>query len=207
MKHERQASPEMTSLSKIVVGYDGSESSRRALDRAAALTGYGSQLTVVSVARKPRDLEGSRRLLSDASERLLRSRAFAQLDERVGDPADEVAAATERQADLLIVGTGKNALQRLLLGSVSTELVHRSPCDVLVARSGPPHGDRSRFRRYVGSSERAWCDTELRPDWAWNWFRSASPPLRAEGSTALSYRPLADASHVPARPGWQASRQ
>jgi len=135
MKHERQGSPEMTSLSKIVVGYDGSESSRRALDRAAALTGYGSQLTVVSVARKPRDLEGSRRLLSDASERLLRSRAFAQLDERVGDPADElVAAATERQADLLIVGTGKNALQRLLLGSVSTELVHRSPCDVLVAR-------------------------------------------------------------------------
>jgi nucleotide-binding universal stress UspA family protein len=120
---------------KIVVGYDGSESAGRALERAAELSGYGTQLTVVSVARDPSGFEWSRRLLSEASDRLLRLRTFAQLDERVGDPAEELlAAVAERGADLLVVGNGKTALQRFLLGSVSTKLVHDAPCDVLVAR-------------------------------------------------------------------------
>jgi len=42
---------------KIVVGYDGSDSAKRALDRAAGLTGTGSLLTVVIVAPSPSDLE------------------------------------------------------------------------------------------------------------------------------------------------------
>jgi nucleotide-binding universal stress UspA family protein len=125
----------MGKTGKIVVGYDGSESAGRALDRAAELSGYGTQLTVVSVARDSNGFEQIRRLLSEASERLLRLRTFAQLDERVGDPAEQlIAAVGERGADLLIVGNGKTALQRLLLGSVSTKLVHDAPCDVLVTR-------------------------------------------------------------------------
>jgi nucleotide-binding universal stress UspA family protein len=38
-------------------------------------------------------------------------------------------------ADLIVVGTEhKNLLQRLILGSVSTGVAHRAPCDVLVVR-------------------------------------------------------------------------
>jgi len=125
----------MARPSRIVVGYDGSESSGRALERAAALTGYGTELTVVSVAPDPAGLEESRRLLGQASDRLVLAHVFARLDERVGDPADElIAAVKESDADLLVVGNGKTALQRLLLGSVSTTLVHNAPCDVLVTR-------------------------------------------------------------------------
>ena len=125
----------MSGANRIVVGYDGSESAGRALDRAAGLAGYGSTVTVVSVAREPADLDRSRRLLLEASDRLLLRRTFCTLDERVGDAAEElIAAVDERDADLLIVGNGKDALQRFLLGSVSTTLVHRAPCDVLVAR-------------------------------------------------------------------------
>jgi len=117
------------------VGYDGSESSGRALDRAAALAGYGTQLTVVSVAADPAGLEESRRLLRQASDRLLLAHALARLDERVGDPADElIAAVREKDADLLVVGNGKAATDRLPLGSVTTTLVHHAPCDVLVTR-------------------------------------------------------------------------
>jgi nucleotide-binding universal stress UspA family protein len=36
--------------SRILVGYDGSEPAQRALDRAAELAGYGTTVTVVSVA-------------------------------------------------------------------------------------------------------------------------------------------------------------
>jgi nucleotide-binding universal stress UspA family protein len=137
--YERGGGPDDTRLvyraQKIVVGYDGSESAKRALDRAAGLTGYGSLLTVVTVASSPSELEQSSHLLAEATDRLLVQRVFARPLERVGNVADElIATVRELDADLLILGNGKNALQRLLLGSVSSTLVHRAPCDVLVTR-------------------------------------------------------------------------
>jgi nucleotide-binding universal stress UspA family protein len=119
----------------LLVGYDGSESAQRALDRAATLTGYGSLLIVAAVASDERGLEHARDLLDAAERRLLLQRVFCQKRELVGKPADELTSlAAEVDADLIVVGNGKTALQRLFLGSVSTELVHNAPCDVLVAR-------------------------------------------------------------------------
>ena len=44
-----------------------------------------------------------------------------------------VQEAEESGADLIVVGTrGLNAAKRLVLGSVSTNVVHHAPCDVLV---------------------------------------------------------------------------
>ncbi|MEX2646247.1 MAG: universal stress protein, partial [Gaiellaceae bacterium] len=62
---------------RIVVGYDGSEPAQRALDRAAELAGYGTTVTVVSVAPSvytqglqpvadPDDAERARSLLAEA---------------------------------------------------------------------------------------------------------------------------------------------
>jgi nucleotide-binding universal stress UspA family protein len=119
----------------LVVGYDGSESAQRALDRAATLTGYGSLLIVATVATDERGLERAGELLDEAEGRLLLQRVFCRKRELVGKPADElISLAAEAKADLIVVGNGKTALQRLILGSVSTQLVHHAPCDVLVAR-------------------------------------------------------------------------
>jgi hypothetical protein len=38
---------------KLILGYDGSEHGRRALERTAALAGEGASVTVVSVADAP----------------------------------------------------------------------------------------------------------------------------------------------------------
>jgi nucleotide-binding universal stress UspA family protein len=47
----------------------------------------------------------------------------------------ESRSLTAPNADLIIVGTrGLNTAQRLLLGSVSTKVMHHAPCDVLVVR-------------------------------------------------------------------------
>jgi nucleotide-binding universal stress UspA family protein len=121
---------------RIVVGYDGSEAAERALDRAADLVGYGSTVSVVFVAPDVERVAASASVLAHARERLHRRGVLAETVPREGSPADElIAAALERDADLLVVGAAKTALQRLVLGSVSTTLVHRAPCDVLVARS------------------------------------------------------------------------
>jgi nucleotide-binding universal stress UspA family protein len=118
----------------LVVGYDGSESARRALDRAATLTGYGSLLIVAAVVSDERGLERASELVDEAETRLLLQKVFCRKRELVGKPADElISLATDAKADLIVVGSGKTALQRLILGSVSTQLVHNAPCDVLVA--------------------------------------------------------------------------
>ena len=120
----------------IVVGYDGSEAARRALDRAADLVdGYGSTLAVVTVTGRDED-DATTATLDDARERLLARHVTASYVEQVGEPADGlVEAATSRGADLLVVGRRDHgALERLVLGSVSTKVLHGAPCDVLVVR-------------------------------------------------------------------------
>lgn len=125
---------------RILVGYDGSEAAQRALETAADLTGYGSTLAVVSVAAEDADgaqrATGAARLLTEAREQLLRRQVTARYLQPVGEPADRLLeAARELDADLLVVGRrDRNALRRLVLGSVSAKVVRRAPCDVLVVR-------------------------------------------------------------------------
>jgi nucleotide-binding universal stress UspA family protein len=120
----------------IVLGYDGTESARRALERAASLVNYGSRLLLVHVAGHTGELSLSRALLDDAERTLMTDhRVFCERRELVGKPATELMKlATEVGADFIVIGNGKTTLQRLLSGSVSTEIVHHAPCDVLVVR-------------------------------------------------------------------------
>jgi nucleotide-binding universal stress UspA family protein len=116
---------------KIVVGYDGSETAQRALDRASELAGYGSTLTVVNVRRAGAP---ERQTVERAREHLLRRNVSARYLEPCGGAATElVEAARSADADLLIVGR-RSALKRALLGSVSEAVVRDAPCDVLVVR-------------------------------------------------------------------------
>ncbi len=114
----------------IVVAYDQSDASERALEAAADLAGYGSRLTVVHVRRAGAP-EGS--TIERAREQLLRRQVTARYLEPCGHPAKEVVeAARAIGADLVVVGR-RGALSRVL-GSVSADVVRRAPCDVLVVR-------------------------------------------------------------------------
>jgi len=138
-------------MKSIVVGYDGSEHARRALGRAADLARNGRQLVVVSVAGvaatthapvlgqhapDPVEDEATRDALRDARALLTERAVEARFAEGFGDPADAIVKEAEAVgADLIVVGArGLNALERALLGSVSTKVVHNAPCDVLVVR-------------------------------------------------------------------------
>ena len=133
--------------SRIVVGYDGSEPARRALDRAAELAGYGTTVTVVSVAPSvyaqgfppvadPDDSERARGLLAEARDHFTLRHVPVSTRQAIGEPAAMiVATADELGADLIVVGTRNgNALERIVLGSTSTKVLHNAHCDVLVVR-------------------------------------------------------------------------
>ena len=138
-------------MERIVVGFDGSEHARKALARAADLAGDDAEVAVVcaaDVVRLLRDPAGGTGVVdpADAEARaaaLAEARSFlgergieAKLVEGHGNPADVIVQEAEDSgADLIVIGTrGLNAAKRLVLGSVSTNVVHHAPCDVLVVR-------------------------------------------------------------------------
>ena len=135
-------------MKTIVVGYDASEGSRRALERAALLAGaFESQLVVTSVApvttsaaprsigADPAETAGEHLAELVAARAYLESQGLAaDYVEAVGRPGESIlAAAQERSADMIVVGTRESGLlTRLLGGSVSETVSHRAHCDVLI---------------------------------------------------------------------------
>ncbi len=132
---------------KIVVGYDGSDAAKRALERAVTLAGTDGRIVVVAAAEShvragitegahldPSEVERRRNDLEEAKAMLSERGIDAETIEAQGDPGDVIVRAAE-DADLVVVGSrGLNPIQRLLLGSVSSKVVHRAECDVLVVR-------------------------------------------------------------------------
>jgi nucleotide-binding universal stress UspA family protein len=131
-------------MQTIVVGYDGSEPADRAVERAAELIDDGGTLVLVSAVHMlagkggmgfdPIEKEDFDRQLDAAKGRLAEKGIAATTVEGLGDPARVITEqAKESGADLIVVGNGhKNLLERLLFGSVSAGVSHRTNCDVLV---------------------------------------------------------------------------
>ena len=140
-------------IKTILVAYDDTEPSRRALDRAAALAeAFGARVLVTSIAplvhSSPRSITQLDRGDSVGTAVDEVGRAQAQLEERgldaetvaaTGDPASSIARlAEDRGADLVVLGTrGLGPIQRLLGQSVSQSVARRVQCDVLIVHPGP----------------------------------------------------------------------
>lgn len=131
-------------MQTIVVGYDGSEPANRALDRATELVDDGGTVVLVSAVHllggkggmgfDPIEKEDFDRQLDTAKSRLTEKGIASRTVEGLGDPARVITEqAKESDADLVVVGNGhKNLLERILFGSVSAGVSHRTNCDVLV---------------------------------------------------------------------------
>jgi len=118
----------------IIVGYDGSESSVRALDRATELATYGSRIVVAHVV-VPGSQELAGEVLDEADEHLEHRHVISERRVLTGAPAEQLMElARELNAGLIVVGNGKSTLERILAGSVSSAIIHHAPCDVLVVR-------------------------------------------------------------------------
>ncbi|MFL5686876.1 MAG: universal stress protein [Chloroflexota bacterium] len=144
----------------VLLAIDGSDASMSAVAAAAALpTSPGSIVEVVTVipdsfapegavwpnvvrVEPPNDRE---RIYGDVSRRLLEISDRLRTDGRTievrvldGRPATKIVAEAERfEADLIVMGArGLSPVRRLLVGSVSSEVVDHAPCPVLIARHG-----------------------------------------------------------------------
>jgi nucleotide-binding universal stress UspA family protein len=134
-------------MSQIVVGYDGSENSDRALDRAIELAkGLGDTVTVVFGYAPPgiwggeiaEHEEAIEELGAKVTEQARRHAAEAGLEIEVQMVAKRgsealIEAAEARQARMIVVGSyGETPLKGAIIGSTAYKLLHQAATPVLV---------------------------------------------------------------------------
>jgi nucleotide-binding universal stress UspA family protein len=133
---------------RILIAVDGSDASQRALERVARFLKEGAAVALVTVARPiyrqppftgyadPKDEDEQRQVLYAARDVLEREGIAATGLAPVGDPADEILrAAKQVEAELIVLGARSlGSVERLVLGSVSTKVMHESDADVLIVK-------------------------------------------------------------------------
>ena len=135
-------------MKTIVLGYDKTEASERALERTAELAAaFGSSVIVTSASETlggavhagggadPTDPpEGHEALLDEATKKLAARGVQAESVLALGSAGDAIVElAEERHADLIVVGTREPGFFERLLGhSVSGSVQRHAHCDVLI---------------------------------------------------------------------------
>jgi nucleotide-binding universal stress UspA family protein len=152
----------MTAYQTVIVGTDGSATSLRAVERAAAIASDTGAKLVIACAYYPsseRDVaaaqealreeayqvvgstpaEGTLARALDAAAHAVGGTAAGNVETvaREGEPVDVLRAVSrEYGADLLVVGNrGLNTLAGRLLGSVPSEVARRAGVDVLIVHT------------------------------------------------------------------------
>lgn len=133
---------------KILVAFDGSESSKKALDMSIEIAKkFDSAVHLVSVIAQS-DFASLKNEVTSTEEgvfyqelqdKTIKSRKCDVKIKPViiyGHPADRIIEyARSEDFDLMVIGSrGLSGTQRFFLGSVSDELSHHSPCPILIVR-------------------------------------------------------------------------
>lgn len=147
-------------MSTVLLATDGSEIATDAVRRGVEILGGDHRylaLTVVlpayapAAAVAPMDTHPTviDPVLEDEIEREDRERSVAEIEAlgrvlgvaleplvEMGDPGSTICAVAEREAaDVVVLGShGHGWLQRVLIGSVSSHVLHHAPCAVMVMR-------------------------------------------------------------------------
>ena len=146
----------MAGYRTIVVGTDGSETSFRAVERAAALAGNADATLVIACAYFPEKPDPhAQDVLGDEAYQVMGSAPAEDSVSRARDRAAEAGAkkiettvvqgkpddslqqvAKDHAADLLVVGNrGLNTLAGRIIGSVPLSVIRHAPVDVLIVHT------------------------------------------------------------------------
>jgi nucleotide-binding universal stress UspA family protein len=146
------------SFQSIVVGTDGSDTAKKAVEQAADLAKQtsGELHIVMSASAVPESRLRSERAgvpddvahtvnpnedteaeLKAAAEPYESSGITVHTHAKSGDPADAIIDVAESNgADLIVVGNkGMTGAKRFFLGAVPNKISHHAPCSVLIVRT------------------------------------------------------------------------
>jgi nucleotide-binding universal stress UspA family protein len=140
-------------LKKILVAFDGSPQSYKALDFALDVSklcpGASPQITVLSVAQPPEPIDivemdavidsatqHYEELFKELRKKAKKKGVEIKTEVAVGHPAEQIVRfAVEKKSDMIVVGhRGKSKIETLLLGSVSRQVSSHAPCAVTIVK-------------------------------------------------------------------------
>ncbi|MGZ4543417.1 MAG: universal stress protein [Mycobacteriaceae bacterium] len=138
-------------IRSILVAWDGSEPSRRALALAEDLAGeYGARLLLASVLEPTpipagvlvpvspfptaEDVDRTRQELNDIAKDLRARGRSVETEVAVGQPPEKLMELADHyEVSTILAGrSGKGELARLVLGSVTTALLHNTTRPIIV---------------------------------------------------------------------------
>lgn len=132
---------------RIVVGFDGSEASRRALEEAAGRAAPDGHVYVVHAFHAPGESSGGPRSDARMSDEMADARLLQEQladiawpagveweSELIAGPAADaiVRVASVRDADGIYIGTRGTGRARALLGSVAHDVLHHADRPVVI---------------------------------------------------------------------------
>lgn len=138
-------------IGMILVAFDGSEESTKALDMGIDMASkYGAGLQVVSVVRPPEPpiavemeavvetaLEYYRKLFEQMGYKFKRAGIGPKFEVRVGHPAEQIVMfANEMKADVIVTGhrSGRSFFKQWCPGSIALRVMNYAQCTVVVVR-------------------------------------------------------------------------
>jgi len=134
----------------IVLAYDGSKFSNKALQEAISIAkSSGGSLLILSIVDITDEFESEAPGLTDkmtqkllklaqkALEKAVAAEVKAKVEVHVGDAYEMIVdIAKKKKADIIVMGShGRTGLTRLLMGSVTSRVIGHSPCAVLVVKA------------------------------------------------------------------------
>lgn len=189
---------------RVLVGIDGSQQALEAARQAAILEDVDGELTILSAWDIAHGVGGTGSSVPYYyDEELQRTRAekalgaasdhvapYAAAIETLvrGTPAAELLREIERCEDTLVAvgSSGMGRLRGIVEGEVTTEIVHRAPCSVLVARAADAEFPRTIVVGVDGSIESATAYAAAR--YLSERFGAALRPLVARGGKGVDER-------------------
>jgi len=135
-------------MNKILVGFDGSEGSKKALDKSISLINENGELILLAVIPSPSE----KSFVDVETYKSLKKRAKDIIDEIIndigkqeytikgiieeGDPSVQIInTSTKLNVDLIVLGSrGTSKIGRYLIGSVANKVVQYAYKPVMVVR-------------------------------------------------------------------------
>ena len=134
----------------IVLAYDGSKFSNKALQEAISLAkSSGGNLLILSIVDITDEFESEAPGLTDkmtgkllklaqkALEKAVAAGVKTKVEVHVGDAYEMIVEISKKKkADIIVMGShGRTGLTRLLMGSVTSRVIGHAPCSVLVVKA------------------------------------------------------------------------
>ena len=137
---------------KIIVAYDGSEQSKKALNKAIELAAKsGNELTLLTVTEPvcpvsihekdcavldERFRKETDEILEKVKKDIEKEPISITTEVRTGRPDEEIVKfSKEKEADLIVIGShGRHGAMKFLLGSVSMRVADNAVCSVLIVK-------------------------------------------------------------------------